>query len=311
MAKIKVFIVDDTKETIDLVKKVLQIEQDKFEIIGEASNGEEALELIPALDPDIVLMDINMPVMNGLEATEKITTEHPSIAVIIMSVQGENEYLRKAMLCGAKEYIVKPFNYNTLLETIVATHGKNMEFLEQFQGEQELEESLVSKDDNATSFLEMLTDVDNLNDEQDVEAKEIKAIPRLNNETLEVVKVSRGFRAVTINVTEGAGASSLLRKDDLVDGIVFIKYELDSKVTLKHSITKMVLQNARVLGVERKFTDMFVTLSVPTEDVEKIVLAQNIGKIILVIRPEHDQNKANTKIVTWKDLIEKMELAQS
>ncbi|QNO14598.1 response regulator [Alkalicella caledoniensis] len=125
MQRIKVLIADDMKETVDLIRKVLNIEQENFEIVGEAYNGEEVLKLIPRLKPDVVLMDINMPKLNGLEATEKITTEFPTVTVIIMSVQGENEYLRKAMLCGAKEYIVKPFNYNALLETIKVTFEKN------------------------------------------------------------------------------------------------------------------------------------------------------------------------------------------
>lgn len=125
MQRIKVLIADDMKETVDLIRKVLNIEQENFEIVGEAYNGEEVLKLIPRLKPDVVLMDINMPKLNGLEATERITNEFPSVTVIIMSVQGENEYLRKAMLCGAKEYIVKPFNYNALLETIKVTYEKN------------------------------------------------------------------------------------------------------------------------------------------------------------------------------------------
>lgn len=125
MQRIKILIADDMKETVDLVKKVLNIEHERYEIVGEAYNGEEVLKLIPRLKPDVVLMDINMPKLNGLEATEKITTEFPAVTVIIMSVQGENEYLRKAMLCGAKEYIVKPFNYNALLETIKVTYEKN------------------------------------------------------------------------------------------------------------------------------------------------------------------------------------------
>lgn len=125
MQKIKILIADDMKETVDLVKKVLNIEHELYEIVGEAYDGEEVLKLIPRVKPDVVLMDINMPKLNGLEATEKITTEFPTVTVIIMSVQGENEYLRKAMLCGAKEYIVKPFNYNALLETIKVTYEKN------------------------------------------------------------------------------------------------------------------------------------------------------------------------------------------
>lgn len=122
--KIKILIADDIEETRSVIKKILNLEGDKFEVVGEASNGKEVISLIPKVEPHIVLMDINMPILNGLEATEKIANEFPSIMVIIMSVQGESEYLKKAMFYGAKEYIIKPFDYKTLVETINATYQK-------------------------------------------------------------------------------------------------------------------------------------------------------------------------------------------
>lgn len=127
MSKIRVLIADDIDETRAVIKRILNMEEEFFEVVGEAGNGEEVLRLIPKVRPDVVLMDINMPVLNGLEATERITDEYPAVIVIIMSVQGENEYLKKAMLHGAKEYIIKPFNYDTLVETIKITYEKNKE----------------------------------------------------------------------------------------------------------------------------------------------------------------------------------------
>lgn len=124
MSKIKILIADDIEETRNVIKKILNIEDEFFEIVGEASNGEEVIKLIPNLNPDVVLMDINMPVLNGLEATEKITNLFPSVIVIIMSVQAESEYLKKAMFHGAKEYIIKPFNYDVLVNTITTTYEK-------------------------------------------------------------------------------------------------------------------------------------------------------------------------------------------
>lgn len=124
MSKIKIIIADDIEETRNVIKKILNLENEFFEIVGEASNGEEVLKLLPKVKPDIVLMDINMPILNGLEATEKITTLFPSVTVIIMSVQAESEYLKKAMFHGAKEYIIKPFNYEVLVNTIITTYEK-------------------------------------------------------------------------------------------------------------------------------------------------------------------------------------------
>jgi pilus assembly protein CpaE len=125
MERIRVLVADDIEETRNVIKKILNMEDDFFEIVGEAANGEEVLRSIPKVKPHVVLMDINMPVLNGLEATERISREFPAVIVIIMSVQGENEYLKKAMFHGAKEYIIKPFNYDSLIETIKATYDKN------------------------------------------------------------------------------------------------------------------------------------------------------------------------------------------
>lgn len=124
MKKIKVLIADDIEETRNVIKKILGLRQESIEVVGEAENGTEVLWLIPRLMPDIILMDINMPVLNGLETTERITAEYPSIMVIIMSVQSEADYLKKAMFSGAKEYIIKPFDYNNLIETIESTYVK-------------------------------------------------------------------------------------------------------------------------------------------------------------------------------------------
>lgn len=140
--KIKVLIADDIKETRDIIKKILLMEDD-FEIVGEASDGEETLKLIPKVKPDVVLMDINMPILNGLEATEKITKMYPNVIVIIMSVQGESEYLRKAMFYGAKEYIIKPFNYESLVETIKVTYERYKDILSKLNIEEEIRDGKI------------------------------------------------------------------------------------------------------------------------------------------------------------------------
>lgn len=127
MDKIKILIADDIEETRTVIKKLLSLDNDYFEVVGEACDGQEVINQIPKVMPDVILMDINMPLLNGLEATEKITKEFPDAIVIIMSVQGESEYLKKAMFHGAKEYIIKPFNYDTLINTIKNTYQNQKE----------------------------------------------------------------------------------------------------------------------------------------------------------------------------------------
>lgn len=115
--KIKILIADDAKDTRESIKKILSREE-TIEILGEASNGEETLKLVSKTSPDVVLMDINMPVLDGLKATEKISYDFPNCGVIILSVQAEQEYFRKAMSAGAREYLVKPFSPDELINAI-------------------------------------------------------------------------------------------------------------------------------------------------------------------------------------------------
>lgn len=96
---------------------MLEVEPD-IAVVGQAIDGIDALAKAHDLRPDVVLMDVNMPGLNGLEATEKLVTEMPSVAVIIISVQKEKEYMRRAMQVGAREYISKPFTSEELKSSI-------------------------------------------------------------------------------------------------------------------------------------------------------------------------------------------------
>ena len=115
--KIRVLVVDDFAEARASVAKLLQFEDD-IEMVGGAEDGPSALERSKELQPDIILMDINMPGMDGIRATEAIAGEVPMSQVIMMSVQGETDYLRRAMLAGARDFLVKPFGADELANTI-------------------------------------------------------------------------------------------------------------------------------------------------------------------------------------------------
>lgn len=117
MEVIRIVIADDVSETRMNIRKLLSFSQD-IEVIGEACNGEEAINLVRESKPDVVLMDINMPVKDGIRATEEITVLSPDTNVIMISVQGEQEYLKKAMAAGARDFLVKPFQGDELIETV-------------------------------------------------------------------------------------------------------------------------------------------------------------------------------------------------
>jgi len=105
--KIRVLIVDDIAETRETVRRLLQFDT-TIEVLGGAQSGMEAIAQCEQLKPDVVLMDINMPDMNGIEATEAIRKKTPYSQVIILSVQDDPGYYRKAMLAGARDFISKP-----------------------------------------------------------------------------------------------------------------------------------------------------------------------------------------------------------
>lgn len=122
---IRILIADDIEETRKLLKQVIMLDDDTFDVVGEAGDGEEVIKLVKKLKPDVILMDINMPKKNGLEATEEIIASDPDANVIIMSVQNDTEYLRTAMEAGAKGYILKPINHEEVTELIKKTHERS------------------------------------------------------------------------------------------------------------------------------------------------------------------------------------------
>jgi len=95
--------------TVDNLKKLLSFEAD-MEVVGTALNAEAAITEVRRLQPDVVLMDVNMPGQDGIKATQVMTAEPPYVPVILMSVQEDREYLRRAMQAGAREFLVKPFS---------------------------------------------------------------------------------------------------------------------------------------------------------------------------------------------------------
>lgn len=105
--KIRVLIVDDIAETRENVRKLLQFEAD-IEVVAAARNGKEAIQLSQEAGPDVVLMDINMPDMDGIAATEQIRLKMPFIQVVILSVQGDQNYMRRALQVGARDFLTKP-----------------------------------------------------------------------------------------------------------------------------------------------------------------------------------------------------------
>lgn len=108
-------IVDDAAFMRLNLKNILK---DSYEIIGEAKNGQEAVEMYQELTPDIVTMDITMPVMDGLEAIRNIKTIDPDSKIIVCSAMGQQKMIIEAIEAGAKDFIVKPFKEERVIAAI-------------------------------------------------------------------------------------------------------------------------------------------------------------------------------------------------
>jgi pilus assembly protein CpaE len=124
--QIRVLIVDDIPETRDHLTKLLGFESD-IDVVGSAASGAEAIDLAGSLNPDVILMDINMPDMDGITTTERLARTAPSASVVMMSVQGESDYLRRSMLAGAREFLVKPFSSDELTASIRQVYSRERE----------------------------------------------------------------------------------------------------------------------------------------------------------------------------------------
>ncbi|MES2049155.1 MAG: response regulator transcription factor [Pseudomonadota bacterium] len=120
--KIRVVIIDDYDMTRMLLRIIL--EGDHYEVVGEAGDGKEGVEISVKLQPDLILLDVNMPVMNGLEALQKIHLELPGAIVLMVTGEDDVELVNQAILSGASGFIIKPFNSDSVRDTLRDVSGK-------------------------------------------------------------------------------------------------------------------------------------------------------------------------------------------
>ncbi|EAF3368931.1 TPA: two-component system response regulator DegU [Listeria monocytogenes] len=114
---LKIMIVDDHQLFREGIKRILELE-DSFEVVAEAENGKNIVAKVREYKPDIVLMDINMPTVNGLDATEMLVRQFPSIKVIVLTIHDTDEYVTEALRAGAVGYLLKEMDAHELVEAV-------------------------------------------------------------------------------------------------------------------------------------------------------------------------------------------------
>ncbi|AEV20818.1 DNA-binding response regulator, NarL family (REC-HTH domains) [Geobacillus thermoleovorans CCB_US3_UF5] len=115
--KTRIAIIDDHQLFREGIKRILEFEGD-FEVVAEGSDGSEALSIVETYRPDLVLMDINMPDINGVEATKQLIEAYPDTKVVVLSIHDDENYVMRALQTGATGYLLKEMDADTLIEAV-------------------------------------------------------------------------------------------------------------------------------------------------------------------------------------------------
>src|SRR5215217_958451 len=121
-SKLRVLLVEDHEVVRQGLKMLLEAELD-IKVVGQAENGRLAVDLAQQLKPDVIVMDVSMPLLNGLEATRQILRARPEIAIILLSAHGESAYVEQAVSFGARGYLLKQASLEVLAKAIREVHA--------------------------------------------------------------------------------------------------------------------------------------------------------------------------------------------
>ncbi|CAN5672043.1 response regulator [soil metagenome] len=263
--RIRVVIVDDILETREHLTKLLGFEPD-IEVVGGAASGEEGLAMADALRPDAMLLDINMPEMDGIATAEQMSSRAPTTAVIMMSVQGEADYLRRAMLAGAREFLVKPFSSDELVTSIRQVVAREREKL-----------SRVTISVEPAQRPEPVAD-------------------DTNGRMITVFAAKGGVGRTTLAVNLAAAAMSVGQRVVLVDGSlqfgdVGMMLNLDPK-------NKSIADVARAAAagepdpldgtLVRHSTGIDVLMAPPSPEMSELITARDVERVAVALRRSHD-----------------------
>jgi len=122
MKRITVLMADDNREVRTAFRKILEMEAD-LEVVGVVNNGQQAVAMVKKLRPNLVLMDVSMPMLNGLEATRQILKAHPATKVLMLSAHSDEAYIIESLNAGAKGYLIKQSSMINVCQAIRAVQN--------------------------------------------------------------------------------------------------------------------------------------------------------------------------------------------
>lgn len=202
---IRILLADDQALLCEVLRNWLEVEDD-LEVVGRADNGKTAIEKVKELQPDVVLIDIEMPVMDGLTATQIISQEFPGVKTIILSAYDDLTYSRKSLEAGAKAYLPKNVSAEELAKTIRSVYqGKYLvkqELIEQLQKEElrELEHKFFTKLEEMQKEIFSIKEATTYNSDRILQVKQTSQefVNNLNFLKTDLEETLRRFKAVGI-----------------------------------------------------------------------------------------------------------------
>lgn len=219
MKKINILLVDDHTIVRDGIKATLK-DQKNFQIVGEATNGAEGIEAVKQLKPDVVVMDITMPEMNGIEAADVISRKYPESKVLILSMHDNETYILKSVEAGAYGYLLKDVDKDEFVKAITAVYNGDKYF------NTAISSVLVSGYLNKVKQTESVQSVA-LNDEYELTRRE-KGILKMITDGKNNREIADGL-GISIRTIETHRAN-IMKKLKVKNAVELVRIAIDEKI---------------------------------------------------------------------------------
>lgn len=211
---IKILLADDHKIVFDSLKSLLDRQPD-MEVVGGAENGRVAVEQVHELKPDVVIMDVTMPNLNGIEATRQITGQYPEIKVVALSMHADKQFVTGILSAGASGYLTKNCSFDELVKAVRLV-AENKKYLCPDVTSIVIEESLSALSHEASSSLDLLSTREREIMQLLAEGKTIKEIAEQLFLSIKTIYTHRNQIMKKLQVKNMAELTKLALRDGLI-----------------------------------------------------------------------------------------------